>query len=347
MYTYSFVIPVFNEAEMLPYLFVALDDVCRKLDGPAQFVVVDDGSTDGSWDVLTRRAEVDGRYLLLRFSRNFGHQVAVTAGLDRANGDAVVIMDADLQDPPEVVVEMARRWREGYDVVYGVRSDRDADTWFKRTSAMLFYRALHRMSSVDIPQQVGDFRLIDRAVVEAIRQMPERNRYVRGMFAWLGFSQIGVEYRRPARKAGETSFTLGKMLRFANDGVIGYSKLPLRAPTLVGASLVAASAIGATAAAIVATTSRHSVRPLVPWLAVGALGGAQLVALGLVGEYVSRIFDEALDRPLYVVREERGTEPVTVQLIANRPESTGEVHELFGGSDGQALRESRLAQHSR
>ena len=361
MPTYSFVIPIHDEQEVLGHLFVELDRLSERLDGTAEFLFVDDGSTDDSWQILSVRASVDQRCRLVRLSRNFGHQVAVTAGLDRASGDAVVIMDADLQDPPEVVLQMAARWREGYDVVYGLRTDRDADTRFKRVTATWFYGAMRRLSSVDIPEQVGDFRLIDRAVVEAIRQMPERNRYVRGMFAWLGFSQIGVEYSRPARRAGTTSYTLKKMLRLASDGVIGYSKAPLRLPTALGAGLVATSAAGGVAAAAIGVVTGRPVKTAAPWLGAGMLGGAQLVALGLVGEYVSRIFDETLDRPLYVVREARGTlvdsppSLVTAQFdetmngVFGEPDHThanGEVHALFGRRSAATVRPPRLARQA-
>ncbi len=319
MPTYSIVVPVHNEEEVLSHLFEALDSLCDQLDGTVEFIFVDDGSIDDSWRILGEQAARDTRCRIVRLSRNFGHQVAVTAGLDTAKGDAVVIMDADLQDPPAVVLDMARRWREGYDVVYGQRVDRDEDTRFKRLSAGLFYKLLKRMSSVDIPEQVGDFRLIDRAVVEAMKQMPERNRYVRGMFAWLGFRQIGVEYQRPARRAGSTSYTLRKMLRLANDGVVGYSKVPLRAPVFCGVVFLVGGTAGGVTSGLLTITTKRSYRSLSSWSVAAVFGGAQLLAIGILGEYVSRIFDESLGRPLYVVSDTRGGESMALISAVKSP----------------------------
>ncbi|WP_051063137.1 glycosyltransferase family 2 protein [Ilumatobacter nonamiensis] len=300
--TYSFVIPVHNEEEVLGELVGELGALRNRLDGTSEVIFVDDGSADDSWSILTTLADLDPSISLVRLSRNFGHQIAVTAGLEHSTGECAVIMDADLQDPPQTVLEMSRRWREGYDVVFGVRTDRQQDTRFKRVTAAGFYRCLNALSDVDIPAQVGDFRLIDRAVIDAIAEMPERNRYVRGMFAWLGFRQIGVEYARPERAAGTTSYGLTKMLRLANDGVIGYSKAPIRSITVLGAGLTAVSA-AAGAAALVAKTAGLA-RPPTAMRSAG-VAGVQLVALGLIGEYVARIFDESTDRPLYVTQEVR------------------------------------------
>lgn len=304
--TYSFVIPVHNEEDVLDTLFDELDRVRAMLDGTSEVVFVDDGSSDNSWSMLTAYTQRDRSATIVRLSRNFGHQIAVTCGLDNTCGDAVVIMDADLQDPPDLVLEMSRRWREGYHVVYGVRTDRRTDTRFKRATADAYYKLLNSLSSVDIPAQVGDFRMIDRAVVDAIGQMPERNRYVRGMFAWLGYRQIGVEYRRPERAAGTTSYSLKKMVSLASDGVIGFSKAPIRLITFAGVATVAIAAISA-----VATTASSLVRPgrsvgapTTTTIATG-LAGVQLIAIGVIGEYVGRIFDETLDRPLYATQEVR------------------------------------------
>jgi glycosyltransferase involved in cell wall biosynthesis len=337
MATYSFVVPIHNEEEMLAQLHCELSALADRLDGPAEFVLVDDGSTDDSWSMMCEFAANDPRCRVLRLSRNFGHQVAVTAGLDRASGDAVVIMDADLQDPPEVVLEMARRWREGYDVVYGQRTDRDSDTRFKRVSAGWFYNVLNRLSSVDIPQQVGDFRLIDRAVVDAINHMPERNRYVRGMFAWLGFRQIGVEYTRPARAAGTTSYSLSKMLRLASDGVIGYSKAPLRLSLIVGVVTATTGAAGAVVSSTLAVANPAGSRPSLTFWSGMVLNGFQLIAVGLMGEYIARIYDESLDRPLYVVSETRGghARPVDQQFEAF--EVPMAATPLFNGHANRAL----------
>ena len=337
--TYSFVIPIHNEEEVLGLLFEALDRLRGALDGSSEVVFVDDGSGDDSWSILTRRAEFDPSCVLVRLSRNFGHQIAVTAGLDHALGEAVVIMDADLQDPPEVVLEMSRRWREGYHVVYGVRTDRQQDTTFKRVTANGFYTVLNALSDVDIPAQVGDFRLIDRAVVDAIAEMPERNRYVRGMFAWLGFRQVGVEYARPARAAGTTSYGLKKMLRLANDGVIGYSKTPIRVITVVGAGLMSTGLIDGTLAWVGRVTGRTT---SFDRGRSTAIAGLQLIAIGLVGEYVARIFDESLDRPLYVTQDVRRSTPRddSAQVSAldrpRRRSTDDNVHSILDrtGSDG-------------
>ena len=263
-------------------------------------VFVDDGSTDGSWAILGELTELDGRLSAIRLSRNFGHQVAVSLGLDRATGAAVVVMDADMQDPPEVVLAMAAEWRNGFDVVYGQRVERQLDSRFKRVTAAGFYRVLNALSSVEIPEQVGDFRLVDRAVVDAIRAMPEHNRYVRGMFAWLGFSQIAVPYSRPARWAGSTSYSVKRMLRLATDGVVGDSKAPLRAPLLVGAITTGAAALSGVYASVASTSGGR--RRTTPAVNVGALlAGVQLMALGVLAEYLAVPMGIVLGKPLYVL----------------------------------------------
>ncbi len=349
--TYSLVIPVHDEEEVLRELAVELATLRARLDGSSEIVFVDDGSTDRSWEILTEFADRDPTCVLVRLSRNFGHQIAVTAGLDHAGGDAVVVMDADLQDPPEVVVEMTRRWRDGYQVVYGVRNERHEDTWFKRTTADGFYRVMNRLSDVDIPSQVGDFRLIDRAVVDALARMPERNRYVRGMFAWLGFDQIGVEYSRPARAAGTTSYSVTNMLRLANDGVVGYSKLPIRFVTLVGAGLTCVGALRVIATATLAATRRDGgAGRSLPLRGVG-VAGLQLVALGVVGEYVARIFDESIDRPLYVtsqvVRDDHATDDVMTDLEPGAGDNVRSILERNGAEIIETRRNGQLVESRR
>lgn len=348
--TYSLVIPVHNEEEVLAQLISELTDLRARLDGTSEIVFVDDGSSDRSWEMLTEIADDDTSIVLVRLSRNFGHQIAVTAGLEHAVGEAVVVMDADLQDPPHVVLDMSRRWREGYHVVYGVRTDRPEDTWFKRVTADGFYRLLNRASDVDIPSQVGDFRLIDRKVVDALASMPEKNRYVRGMFSWLGFDQIGVEYARPARAAGTTSYSLRKMLRLANDGVIGYSKAPIRLVTLVGVGVTSFAALRATISATAEVvrdtpaTSRTSMRDT-------GLIGLQLVAVGLVGEYISRIFDESLDRPLYVTRDvvRRSTtaDGVTQMFGRRKTDKIRSIHDRATADNSGTRPEERYAEARR
>ena len=239
---YSIVIPVFNEEAVLPVLLRRLDLLLARLDGRAEAIFVDDGSSDSGPVVLQALARRDPRFRYIGLSRNFGHQVAITAGMDAAAGDAVVVMDADLQDPPEVVDQMIAKWKEGYEVVYARRLSRAGESRFKRATAHLFYRALGRMSSVGIPADVGDFRLIDRKVLDALRQMPEQDRFVRGMIAWLGFKQTEVTFHRLERVAGETKYPLFKMARLALNAALGFSDAPLAAGDLVRAGGVRAGA---------------------------------------------------------------------------------------------------------
>jgi dolichol-phosphate mannosyltransferase len=224
---YSLVVPIYNEEAVLPILLRRLDGLLDRLDGPAEAIFVD-GSSDASSIVCEAKARADKRYRYIRLSRNFGHQIAITTGMDRASGDAVIVMDADLQDPPEVVLEMAAKWKEGFDVVYAERLSREGESRFKKWSADIFYRLLGKLSAIEIPRNVGDFRLVDRKVVDCFRTMPERDRFVRGMFAWLGFSQAFVRFHRAPRAAGESKYPLLKMMRLAANGVISFSDAPLR-----------------------------------------------------------------------------------------------------------------------
>jgi glycosyltransferase involved in cell wall biosynthesis len=279
---------------------------------PANFeiVYVDDGSTDSTPAVLRELQASDTRVRVVRFSRNFGHQVAITAGLEHASGDAVVIIDADLQDPPEVITEFLAKWLDGYDVVYGVRTERDGESAFKQVSAKIFYRFFSHMSETRMPLDTGDFRLLDRRVVDALISMPERDRFVRGMVSWLGFSQVAVPYHRASRVAGTTKFSLFKMVRFALDGIFSFSILPLRLATWTG---FAASAVAIAGIVAVLLERFFQVPGLVKgWSSavIGELfiGGVQLVCLGIIGEYVGRIYGESKRRPLYIVRERIGFE---------------------------------------
>jgi dolichol-phosphate mannosyltransferase len=304
---YSLVIPIFNEEETVPELIRRLRLLLDRLDGPAEAVLVDDASTDGSYDLMVAAREADPRFKVLRLSRNFGHQIAITAGMDVAAGKAVIVMDADLQDPPEVVLEMAARWREGYDVIYGVREGRPGETRFKRTTASTFYRLLRRISNIDVPLDVGDFRLVDRRALEAFKAMRETNRYVRGMFSWIGFRQVGVSFRRDERFAGDTKYPLTKMLKFATDGVVSFSAAPLRLALNLG-FIVSALSFGFGLAALVFKLAGLYSIPGLASIAVfvAFLGGIQLLVLGLMGEYIARIHDEVKDRPLYIVRDTHG-----------------------------------------
>jgi glycosyltransferase involved in cell wall biosynthesis len=231
---YSLVVPVYNEEETLPELLRRLASLLDRMDGECEVILVDDGSSDRSFELVAAACGTDARFKLLRLSRNFGHQIAVTAGLDAASGAAVIVMDADLQDPPEVALDLAARWREGFDVVYAVREERPGDSRFKRATAKAFYRVFRRLTDVDVPIDVGDFRLVDRRALDAFRSMRETNRYVRGMFSWIGFRQVGVPFRREERFAGETKYPLGKMVKFATDGIVSFSAAPLRLALNIG-----------------------------------------------------------------------------------------------------------------
>jgi polyisoprenyl-phosphate glycosyltransferase len=306
----SVVVPCMNEEEVLRQTHAHLVSVLQKAPANFEILYVDDGSSDSTVAVLRELQASDTRVRVIRFSRNFGHQVAITAGLEHASGDAVVIIDADLQDPPEVILEFLGKWLDGYDVVYGVRTQRDGESSFKRLSAKVFYRFFSHMSDTHMPLDTGDFRLLDRRVVDALVSMPERDRFVRGMVSWLGFSQIAVPYHRASRAAGTTKFSLFKMVRFALDGIFSFSILPLRLATWTGFA-----ASGVAIAGIVAVLLERFFQ--VPGLVKGwssavigelFIGGVQLVCLGIIGEYVGRIYGESKRRPLYIVRERMGFE---------------------------------------
>jgi glycosyltransferase involved in cell wall biosynthesis len=300
---YSLVIPVYNEQAVLPVLLHRIDALLAAFDEPAEAIFVDDGSTDCSPIILAAKAKDDPRYRYIRLSRNFGHQVAITAGMDAASGDAVIVMDADLQDPPEVVLEMIERWKDGYEVVHARRLSREGEGAFKRWTASIFYRLIDRLSSVSIPHDVGDFRLIDRRVLEAFRAMPEQNRFVRGMFAWLGFSQTEVTFHRAPRAAGVTKYPLAKMLRLATNGVIGFSDAPLRLAVWFGA-LVSVAAI-LYGCYIIGLWAVGGAGLVTGWastiLVVSFLCGANMLMTGVIGLYIGRIHAEVKRRPLYVV----------------------------------------------
>ncbi|HEX6788726.1 MAG TPA: glycosyltransferase family 2 protein [Gaiellaceae bacterium] len=299
----SVVAPVFNEHSTLPELHRRLTEVLGPL-GPYEIVLVDDGSSDGSWDTLLELAARDPRLRLLRLSRNFGHQAALSAGLDAARGDAIVLMDADLQDPPELIPQLVGKWREGFDVVYAIRGEREGEPRLRLASISLFYRLLYRITSTEIPQNVGDFRLLSRRAADAITAMPERARFLRGMTSWIGFRQTGVSYTREARFAGESKYPPRKLLRLALDGITSFSTAPIKLVTALGFALVVfCAAVLAWTLYVRFFTSHHPQG----WTSVIAvvllLGGVQLLSLGVIGQYVARIFDETKQRPLYLVDE--------------------------------------------
>ena len=300
----SIIAPVFNEADCLEELYNRISEVMGTVQESWELVLVDDGSTDGSTDVIRRLAVSDERVRPVIFARNFGHQIAVTAGLDYSRGDAVAIIDADLQDPPEVILDMVARWREGYQVVYAVRAEREGESWFKLFSASLFYRIIFRITDVNIPLDTGDFRLLDRQVVNVLNQMRERHRFLRGMTSWVGFRQIGVEYNRVARYAGETKYPFRKMFRLALNAITGFSYFPLQLATYLGFASAGISIMFIPVVAITRLAGRQEFFGQASTLiAVLFFGGVQLISLGILGEYIGRIYDEVKERPLYIVSE--------------------------------------------
>jgi len=299
----SVVAPLYNEVTNVGEFHRRLSGALTPL-GRYEIVLVDDGSSDGTWEAMRELAGTDPHLRLLRLSRNFGHQVALSAGLERARGDAIVSLDADLQDPPELIPELVERWREGADVVYAVRARREGETWFKLTTASLFYKLINRMSSVDMPEQAGDFRLLSRRALDALIRMPERARYLRGMSSWIGFRQSEVQYSREARHAGRTKYPLRRMIRFAGDAVTSFSTTPIRLVAGLGFVSVALCLVALAWTLYVRLFTDETVAGWTSVIVVVLfLGGVQLLSLGIIGQYVGRIFDEVKGRPLYFVDE--------------------------------------------
>ena len=304
----SVVVPCFDEEAVLPETHRRLVAALERVPADAfEIVYVDDGSRDATPDLLRGLQAADARVRVVALARNFGHEMAMTAGVAAAAGDAVVIIDADLQDPPEVIAEMLDRWRQGVDVAYGVRAERDGETAFKRWTSKAFYRLLARLADISLPLDSGEFRLMDRAVTDAFLAMPERDRYVRGMVAWAGFRQEAVSFHRAARAAGETKYTLKKLLGLAVAGILSFSRFPLRVAAWLGlcaAGLALAGAVYALAVRIVDGAWVSGTTGLA--IAVVLLSGAQLTAIGILGEYLGRVYGEVKRRPLYVVKERLG-----------------------------------------
>jgi dolichol-phosphate mannosyltransferase len=304
----SVVVPCMNEQDGIRETNARLVAVLERLPMPFEIIYVDDGSSDSTPDILRELQLYDSRLRVVRFSRNFGHQIAITAGVEHAAGDAVVVIDGDLQDPPEVILEFVDKWQEGYDVVYGVRTEREGESAFKLWTAKYFYRFISKLSDTEIPLDTGDFRLMDRRVVDALLEMPERDRFVRGMVSWIGYAQTAVPYRRAPRVAGSTKFSLFKMMRFATDGIVSFSIVPLRLATWVGFIASGIAILGI----VVAVLERlfGAVGLVKGWaslvIAVLFIGGVQLICMGIIGEYVGRIYGESKRRPLYVVRDRMG-----------------------------------------
>ncbi len=301
----SVVVPVYNEKDGLQEFYDRTKRVLLDVNGlDHEIIFVDDGSCDGSTQVIAQFVGQDARVRLLKLSRNFGHQLAITAGIDAACGNAVVVIDADLQDPPEVILRFIEKWKDGYDVVYGVRETRDGETLLKVWTASIFYRILKALVNLDIPVDVGDFRLMSRRVVEHLKAMQERDRFVRGLVSWIGFRQIGLTYRRDRRYAGETKYPYRKMIRFALDGITSFSSIPLKMATIMG-YLTSLIAFAYACSVIVQKFMGYTVQGWAT-IMVGLLflGGVQLICLGILGEYIGRIFNETKGRPLYIIDDE-------------------------------------------
>ena len=302
--TLSVVVPVFNEQEVLDEFHRRLAAVLDALNLRTQVIYVNDGSTDGTLDAIRHLAEHDARVLLVDLSRNFGKEIALTAGLDHADADAVVVIDADLQDPPELIPELVEQWLDGYDVVYAKRTCRDGESAAKKLTAFLFYRLMQKMSRVRIPEDTGDFRLLSRRAVHAVCQMREQHRFMKGLFAWIGFAQKAVPYRRAPRHAGVTKWNYWKLWNFALEGITSFSCVPLKVATYVGLAS-AAGAFGYGVYIVLRTLIMGNAVAGYPSLltAVMFLGGLQLLSIGVIGEYLARMFDESKQRPLYFLND--------------------------------------------
>lgn len=312
----SVVVPLFNEEEGLIRLHERLHAVLRDLPLRSEILYVDDGSTDHSRQVVVQLRSHDPRVGLLSLSRNFGKEIAMTAGLDHAAGDAVVIIDADLQDPPELIPELVEKWREGYDVVYAVRMERDGESWLKKASASAFYRIIHHAASFEIPRDTGDFRLLSRRAVEALKRLPEQHRFMKGLFAWIGFRQVGVPYHREARQAGSSKWNYWKLWNFALEGITSFTTAPLRLASYLG-GVIALLAFAYGLGIVIDTLVHGNPVPGYPSLmaVVLFLGGIQLLFIGILGEYLGRMFDESKRRPLYLVAEYRPASPPSLDKV--------------------------------
>lgn len=305
----SIIVPIFNEESVIDELYRRLTPILDAMETGFEVIMVNDGSKDRSLELMVKLAERDSRYKIINFSRNFGHQVAITAGMDYASGDAVVIIDADLQDPPEVIPKLVTKWREGFDIVYAVREKRHGETAFKKWTAAMFYRTLRKITNVEIPVDTGDFRLMSRRAVEKLKTLRERHRFVRGMVSWIGFPQTGVTFVRQERFAGETKYPLKKMLKFAFDGITSFSFLPLQMATYLGFTVSGVSFLGILFVILLKVLTNQTIQGWSSMMAIMLfLGGVQLITIGIIGEYIGRIYDEVKQRPLYIVQDLVGVE---------------------------------------
>lgn len=300
----SIIIPIYNEEQIIPELYKRLSESAQKITSDYELIFINDGSKDLSLLELIKISDQDKKVFFINFSKNFGHQIAVTAGIDHCNGDAVVIIDGDLQDPPELIPEMYKKHKEGYEVVYAQREKREGETYFKKKTAQLFYRTLRKLTSIDIPLDTGDFRLIDRKIVEALRKMPEQNKFLRGQIAWLGFNQTAILFNRDKRKYGKSGYPLSKMLKFALDGITGFSDKPLEYVSRLGFIISGLSFV----IILYAIFSHFFLKQTITgWtsliISCMFIGGVQLISIGVIGEYIARINKNILNRPLYLIKE--------------------------------------------
>ena len=307
---YSIVVPVYNEEEVIHETYRRLTEVMRSTKEAYELLFVNDGSRDRTAEIIKEYSEQDPAVVLLDFARNFGHQIAITAGMDYARGEAVVVIDADLQDPPELILEMIKKWKQGFDVVYAKRTKRKGETYFKKQTAAMFYRFLRAMTDIDIPLDTGDFRLLDRKVCNQMNSIQEKNRFVRGLVSWVGFKQIAVEYEREERLAGESKYPLKKMLKLSMDGITSFSYKPLKLASYAGVTL---SGIGFIYLLVVLYLKLFTDSTITGWSSLIVIqlffSGIILIILGMIGEYIGRIYDETKNRPLYIVREKYQLEP--------------------------------------
>jgi dolichol-phosphate mannosyltransferase len=310
----SVVAPVYDEEILLPEFYRRVTAALEQLAVPFELILVNDGSHDSSGAIMDRLHQADARVKVIHFSRNFGHQIAITAGTDHASGQAVAVIDSDLQDPPEVIIEMYKEWQNGFQVIYGVRAQREGETAFKRMTASMFYRLIRRITNINLPLDTGDFRLMDHRVVKAMSKMREHHRFMRGLSVWVGFKQTGVKYNRDARTAGVTKYPFRKMVRFALDAITSFSYLPLQLATYTGFAIAGVSAVAMVLAIILRLLNSNIFYGQATTLvSVLFLGGIQLIFLGVIGEYLGRIYDEVKRRPLYIVAERRGVEDPNIE----------------------------------